>query len=107
MYHVDWQKVATEPVLQKLRDIAGSGNAPATEQLRPLVGTILGHAGGLPVAKTNWSEAQRTSVCKKLLLEGVGAVLCRKPNTAPPCRVATWAWAAQDWTGCFSPGTGL
>lgn len=80
MFHVDWEQVAVDSVLQEIRAVAGSGSDPSNSAIRPLVTSILSHAGGLPVAKTDWTDAQKRSVCKKLLLEAVGAVLRRKRN---------------------------
>ncbi|MEO1244212.1 MAG: phospholipase D-like domain-containing protein [Pseudomonadota bacterium] len=78
MFLIDWQTVATDAALDRLRTLAGTGNEPSNETLRPIVAATLAHAGGLPVSDTEWSAADCTSACTRLLHEATGAALRRR-----------------------------
>ncbi len=88
MYSIDWQTVVTDDALAKLRSVAGSGDKPNDDTLRPAVAAILGHAGGLPVSDSDWSAADCTGACLRLLHDATGATLSRRygfTTTLPGC----------------------
>lgn len=73
MFRFDWSDLATDGFLEKLR--ADAGSDADNDLLRPLMADIFGHVGGLPIAKTQWSNKKRTSVALRLLNEAIGHTL--------------------------------
>ncbi len=91
MFLVDWQTIATDDALDRLRNLAGSGDQPSNQALRPIVSAVLASAGGLPVSPSEWSKAECTSACVRLLHEATGAILRRRygaRSALPGCDLA-------------------